>query len=154
MELMGTLGDGRMLYLTELAHGCLSDLPWADGECDCFVLNCSANMKLEDVECVAKETTQARTDWVQTAGVNAELLHDAIDAMSVRMGRQSLAGDGSPMTSWHAEALTTDEMANLVVHAAIGSHDHIVAVFIGDKHAYASLKEALRRSLGQRFAAQ
>jgi hypothetical protein len=69
-------------------------------------------------------------DWVQVAGSGAQDLHDAIDAAGVTVGRQLAVGEGSPMTSWHEEALAVEEMAD-VASLCFGGHERVLVLVVG-----------------------
>jgi len=144
-EFLGVLRDGRNLHLAQMQEGCLAYLPWE--VFDCVVLNCQGVLSRVDVEILAKEVTQAETDWVQTVGPQAEILHDAIDAMSVRIGRQVAVGDGNPMTSWHERVATPDQMIRMVLGGTFGGSDNVVVIVLGDEATSAGLKSRLLEGL-------
>jgi hypothetical protein len=59
-------------------------------------------------------------------------LHDAIDRASVAAGRQRAVGDGSPMTSWHEEEQSAEEMAE-VAALCFGGHERVLVLVVGDE---------------------
>ena len=135
----------QTLYAARFRPRCLADPPWGEEQFDCYVLNLGGDIAGQEMQEIAREVTEARTDWVHTAGKGCELLHDAIDRMSASIGRQAQAGDGSPMTSWDEEETTTEEMADLVLEAGLGGNTyHLVALFVGPEDLCAAALTAIR----------
>ena len=62
-----------------------------------------------EVEAVLRELISANTDWVYTAGSDAEFWHDRVDQLGVEAGRQQQARNGSPMTAWFADIQSLDQ---------------------------------------------
>ena len=50
---------------------------------------------------------------MEVFGTGAEQIHDAIDAASVKVGRQFAAGDGALMTTWNRE-VDDDELIQYI----------------------------------------
>ncbi len=88
------------------------------------------------------ELARANVDWVQVAGNGAEALHDAIDCASGRHG------DGSPMTSWHNEARSVEEMAE-VASLCFGGRERVLVLVVGQAREFRASVKALNLSLKQ-----
>jgi len=138
---------GRDIYAVHSRPGCLSSPPWGAAEIECVVFNCKERLEPQEVDEIAKELVFARTEHVTTTGRRAELLHDAIDQMSVRLGRQQAVGDGRPMTAWFEELVTVDEMARETVECLWGNADYVVALIVGDDDDFRRAVDALKRQL-------
>ncbi len=142
MDFVGLLRATTKLYFARFQPGCLDCAPWGEEEYDCFVLNRSPLLTSIEMDQIAIEVAGGRNDWVQTLGRGSEKMHDAIDEASVRMGRQAAIGDGYPMTSWHEDVITLDEMVDFVLRGSLGgSSDYLVALIVGSDQEYS---EALR----------
>ena len=121
---------GRQYSAGLYSPGCLGTLPWRGEPFDCVVfLGDPGRAQAVRAE-LSAELTRANVDWVQAAGSGAEELHDAIDRASVAVGRQQAVGDGSPMTSWHEEALTGEAMADLAAHC-FGVCKRVLVLVVG-----------------------
>lgn len=83
-----------------------------DIEFDCVVCDL-LGVEPAEYASVLEELCRTRVDWVATCGPLAEAWHDAIDEASVRVGRQSKVGDGSPMSAWHDDATSFEQMAEV-----------------------------------------
>ena len=135
----------QTLYAVRFHPRCLADPAWGEEQFDCYVLNLGGAIAGQDMQAIAREVTEARTDWVHTAGKGCELLHDAIDRMSVSIGRQAQVGEGSPMTSWDEEETTIEKMADLVLEAELGGNTyHLVALFVGPEDLFEEALTAIR----------
>ena len=69
-------------------------------------------------------------DWVEVFGDRAEVIHDLIDLASVRIGRQSVVGDGNPMTTWHEEPRDS-QIASYIWTGGQGESSRKVVVVVG-----------------------
>lgn len=67
---------------------------------DCFIVNRGGTPESFDDPIVSAISSRVG-GWVEVFGDFAEFVHDAIDAESVRTGRQSAVGEGNPMTAWY-----------------------------------------------------
>lgn len=124
-------GADRRYFSTLYWPGCIAALPWGDARFDCAVLLFNPDRaKLQTAE-LSAELVRANLDWVQVAGNGSEDVHDAIDAASVACGRQAAVGDGSLMTSWHEDALSVEQMAD-VVSSSCGE-DWVLVLVVGNE---------------------
>lgn len=117
-------------YVTRFCPGCLRSevVPWSDEVFNCVILNMFGNdLDPKLAKSVAVEACRANTDYVETAGPEAEWFHDLVDTTSVEIGRQDRAGDGSPMTTWHTDVQT---IADLADHMGRGLCRYYVAVLL------------------------
>jgi hypothetical protein len=137
-------------YTVALYHaGCLEALPWGDEPFDCVVFLCDPDRVQAVRTTLSIEMARAKVDWVQVAGNGAKELHDAIDAASVAVGRQQAVGDGSPMTSWHEEALAVEEMAD-VASLCFGGHERVLVLVVGGAADLGTSVAAVKDCLTQR----
>jgi hypothetical protein len=59
------------------------------------------------------------------------MLHDALDAASVSVGRQTHVGDGNPMTGWHTNVATPNEIIEYLKLGGLGSSEFKIVVVLG-----------------------
>ena len=144
MDLIATHRTGRRTYSVFFEPGCLSSLPWGNEQFDVIILDCLDETDANLVDQICGDVVCANTDWVKTTGARAQAWHDALDEMSVRVGRQIRVGDGLPMTSWHDDVRSVSEMADLVVHSALGGCDHLVVVVLANYSQYAMVRAAIK----------
>ncbi len=137
--------DAGRSYTGALYHaGCLAALPWGDEAFDCVVfLRGSTQTPAARTE-LSRELARANVDWVQVAGDGAEELHDAIDRASVFVGRQQFVGNGSPMTSWHEEAQSAEDMAE-VAALCFGGQNHVLVLVVGEERDLSDSVAAVKR---------
>jgi hypothetical protein len=121
---------GRRFFAVLYRPDCLAELPWGNEPFDCVVFLCKQSPAHSLTESLSSDLVRSRADWVQVAGRGAEELHDAIDRASVAAGRQNAVGDGSPMTSWHDEARSPEEMAE-VTSLCFGGQDRVLVLVVG-----------------------
>lgn len=96
---------------------------------DCFIVNRATVFDGENS--VLIETIAVRAGkWIEVFGEAAEEIHDAIDAASVRTGRQRKVGDGDPMTTWEDNS-SDAEIASYLWTGGQGESDTKVVVIIG-----------------------
>jgi len=126
--------------------GCIADLPWGTAMFDCAVLLIERNY--DKIAELCREVAQANTDWIAVAGQTSEEVHDLIDQASVTVGRQKAVGDGSPMTSWHEEALTVDQMAEIAA-GLLGGQQFVLVVIVGSEPEFLNTIEALGKRLAE-----
>jgi hypothetical protein len=124
---------GRRYYVAHYASGCLEELPWESENFDCIVLLFSRKAMQKVRATLGGEIIRTNTDWVQVCGVDAESFHDFIDKTSVQLGRQRMAGDGSPMTSWHEDANTLRKMID-VARDCFGGSNYVLMLVVGDRN--------------------
>jgi hypothetical protein len=145
VDLIGKSSEAT-LYAVRFQPGCLETRCWGNELFDCFVLNCLPEDNAAQIEAIAKEVAKTRTEWVHALGGAASALHDAVDKMSVSLGRQAEVGDGIPMTSWHEDLRTIDAMAGFVVSGGLGRNcDYAVAIVVGSEIEYQTVLDAIRR---------
>jgi hypothetical protein len=130
--------------------GCFATLPWGDQPFDCVVFLCDPGQAKTVREELSHELARANVDWVQVAGSGAEELHDAIDRAGVAVGRQRAVGDGSPMTSWHEEALTPEDMAE-VAALCFGGEEQVLVLVVGRESDLAASAAAVKDRLARDF---
>ena len=106
-------------------------LPWRGATFDLF-LALSGECTPASYADIAARVARYNVDWVQVAGRDAEMLHDLIDHASVDSGRQEKVGEGKPMTSWHEEATTPEQMAE-VAYSCLGSAERVLCVVVGSE---------------------
>lgn len=118
-----------------IARSCVpskAQLPWLDSQCDAFVLVLNPDLLTGKLVAeISKVLVSLNTDWIETFGTKAELLHDAIDAASVSIGRQIRIGDGDPMTSWHTDLATLNDIAEYLKLGGLGSSDFKIIIVLG-----------------------
>ncbi len=139
---------GRSYYGVLFEPGCLSKTgqPWGDEEIDCAVINLlGPALPPSLAQSVAIEVCRASTDYVGTTGLRAEWFHDLVDTASVEIGRQVAVGCGSPMTTWHEDAETMNEVA--FVMFCLGGSDHVVALLLCPQESFAEHVDELVKAL-------
>ena len=108
---------------------------------DCFIVN--REKGFDEKNNVLIETIVSRAGkWIEVFGEAAEEIHDAVDAASVRVGRQRKMGDGDPMTTWQDNSSDT-EVASYLWTGGQGDSSTKVLVVIGPPQ----LAENMRRAL-------
>ncbi len=128
--------------------GPLPNLPWGEEMFDAIVVVCDGAQIERVADELSEAVSRANTDWVQTTGLQAKWLHDLIDQTSVRVGRQQAVGDGSPMTSWHEDAITVAEMCEVAIHC-VGGCDHVLVIAVGTREAFDEVVATLRQRLAE-----
>jgi hypothetical protein len=146
---IGADNVGRQFYACLYTLDCLANLPWGEDPFDCVVFLCDKQAWREDVSRLSRALASTNTDWIQVAGDDSEELHDAVDQASVDIGRQDAVGDGSPMTSWHDDARTPDQMAE-VAELCFGAHERVLVLVVGREHDLAVSVAALQQRLPRR----
>jgi hypothetical protein len=151
VDYIGLLPPNQKVYFIHFQTGCLTLVPWGDEQYDCFVLNLSPLLHAGDIHRLALEIARGRNDWVQVLGAHCEAIHDAIDRASVEVGRQAAVGDGSPMTSWHTDKVTLQEMVDFVLRSSLGASDYLVVLLLGPDQEYSEALTLLRSQIGSRW---
>jgi hypothetical protein len=125
---LGQDSTGRSYFACSGAAS-LEKLPWADSDFDALVFIAPSADPVE-VEAVLRALIQLNTDWIYTAGAEAEFWHDRVDQLSVEAGRQQRAGEGSPMTAWfdHIQSLGQWDTS-----CSFGGSSYFLFVVVGDK---------------------
>lgn len=95
---------------------------------DCFIVNRVTKFD-GDSSVLLQAITSRAGKWVEALGNAAEEVHDAIDATSVRIGRQSAIGEGDPLTTWHDD-MSDSDIASYVLTGGPGSSDTKVVVIV------------------------
>jgi hypothetical protein len=115
-----------------------NQLPWREDPCDAFVVIRNPDLLTQRViEQISAELTLMRTEWIETLGPKAELLHDCIDAASVSIGRQTKVGDGDPMTSWHKDLLNLSDVGDYLKLGGLGASNFKIIIVLGsDEDAF------------------
>jgi hypothetical protein len=137
---------GRCYAAVLYQAGCLTDLPWGDAQFDCVVFACDSARAFVVGPVLATELARANVDWIQVAGCGSEELHDQIDRASVSVGRQQAIGDGSPMTSWHKNALAPEQMADVAFHC-FGGCEWVLVLVVGQRSDLLASIAAVKRRL-------
>jgi hypothetical protein len=129
----------------------LSDrLPWRDEECDAVVAILEPEFLTDTLaDELASSLVALNTDWVETLGKNAESLHDLIDRRSVVLGRQNEVGEGNPMTGWHEELGTSEEMADFIRLGGLGLTENKLVIVVGSERGAARFITKLKSVLLQ-----
>jgi hypothetical protein len=152
MQVVGPLPYDQTIYATRFHRGCITTEAPTHECIDCFVLLLGQPLDEVDTDALTTELASANNDWVHVLGRNSESLHDAVDEMSVRLGRQRAVGDGFPMTSWHDDLVTIDEMADFIALGGHGGAAALIVIVIGDEFAFSSALDALERHRVQKMA--
>ncbi|MGE0145639.1 MAG: hypothetical protein AB7T19_20305 [Planctomycetota bacterium] len=139
----------RTFWCCRYAGGELPSLPWADAVFDCIVIAGEEASAQHHGAPFADVIVRRRVDYVQTTGPRAEWLHDLIDEASVRNGRQDAVGDGSPMTTWHDDALSFPQICE-VAECCFGSADDVLCVVLGSEEDRRCFTDLLRERLSER----
>jgi hypothetical protein len=113
------------------------------GDYDCFVLNRHDVLSQDTVLSIAKQLAQPRFEWIEVFGFNAELLHDMIDRAAVTIGRQSMIGNGNPMTAWNEERVELREILSYIVTGGQGACDWKVLLVIGTESQFQEVVSTL-----------
>ena len=108
---------------------------------DCFVVN-HAGPPTDPQDAIIGAIASRVGGWVEVFGDWAEVIHDAIDSESVRLGRQAAVGDGNPMTTWEEESQDS-EIALYIWTGGQGESTRKVAVLVGQSHETAAALQAL-----------
>ena len=141
--------DGSRLrdyYVLRFNGSALGNFPWGDATFDCVLVSANHQRTKQLGKEFANQVVRCNTDWVQTTGPDAELIHDLVDEASVRAGRQHKVGGGSPMTSWHTEATTLEEIAEVAANC-LGSSDFVLCVAVGETTSTNRFIGCLRQKL-------
>ena len=141
--------DGKPLrnYYAGLFDGSpIGPFPWADALFDCVLISANHQKSRQLASGFANQIVGCNVDWVQTTGPDAEAIHDLVDEAAMRAGRQQSVGDGSPMTSWHEEAVTLERMAE-VAHYCQGGSDYVLCAVVGDDSELRRFLDCLRQRL-------
>ena len=145
---VGRNSVGKQLFAVRYEPGCLHSLPWDAEQFDCTVFGCNSELADSVAVALAHDVVRANTDWIATTGSRAQVLHDLIDSVSVEQGRQEIVGGGSPMTSWHDDALELDQMAE-VASLQFGNSDISLVLVLGTPADFSSAVEALKSHLAR-----
>ena len=132
-------------FVMRYIPGTLSHPPWGAEPFDCFIVERGALAGGEPIGMIAREVAGSATEWVETLGRNAELLHDAVDVASVEIGRQARVGDGVPMTAWHEEMESIDSIVDYVRHGGLGSCSIKAVLVLGSEGDVARIAAASRK---------
>ena len=147
MRPVGTNRHAQSIYATPFHQGCVTSEAPTDECIDCFVLLCGAVLDTNMTNVIARELAAANNDWVHVLGIDSQPLHNAIDRFSVELGRQRAVGDGVPMTSWHDDLTTVDEMAAFIACGGLGAAPVLIAVVVGEEAHFLTALDALERQL-------
>jgi hypothetical protein len=147
IDFIGHDASGGAVFAARFHPGCLDVLPWSSGEFECIVLQLEPQLRQESVLAVAREVALANTEWVHTTGSVAEVLHDAIDEISVSIGGQAAVGDGVPMTAWHDDVITVEQMICFATSVRFGGAENVLVLLVGDPAAYCQVMLALRKQV-------
>jgi hypothetical protein len=108
---------------------------------DCFIVNRSNEFSGTNRRLMEAIVSRAG-EWIEVFGYAAEAIHDAIDAASVRIGRQSAIGEGDPMTAWD-DTLSDPEIASYVWAGGQGHGSSKVVIVVGLAAFAANVTRAL-----------
>ncbi len=125
---VGSDSVGRQ-YFALAGPASLDALPWGNACFDAlvFVAPSAAPRGVEDA---LRALVAANTDWISTAGSQAEFWHDRVDQLSVEIGRQQRVGDGSPMTACFDEIQSLDQWETSY---SFGGCDYFLFVVVGQE---------------------
>jgi len=147
VQLIGTqMGEGgeplRNFYVGQFDGSPFPILPWGNAPFDCILVAPHAPSR-ELAESFSSQIIKQSVDWVQTTGPNAEFIHDLIDETAVGDGLQPEVGSGNPMTSWHDDATSPEEIAE-VAALCFGAADFVLCLVVGNESDVAQFSSALR----------
>ena len=101
---------GESIYICPARLERLRSLPWGSEQFDVFLVVLDASFMSDDLEGILIDLVKRNSDWIETFGNGAEELHDRIDRIGVLVGRQDAVGDGNPMTAWHEDLVSREEI--------------------------------------------
>jgi len=125
----------------------LQGLPWEDQRFDAFIVVLENRDLGETERNAVARITRLNNDWVETCGYGAEQLHDQIDEISVSIGRQEAIGDGNPMTAWHEDLVSPDDVIDYLALGGLGSSDFKLVCLVAPDDQTRPLLERLREKL-------
>jgi hypothetical protein len=144
---IGEDGTPLRAYFSGLYQGgALPALPWGSEQFDCILVWIDHGDARGFADSFSTEIVKCSVDYVQTTGVHAELIHDYIDEAAVLAGIQGAVGDGFPMTTWHEDALTLDEIAE-VAGICFGGADYVLCLVVGSPDDHNQFNNLLRKRL-------
>jgi hypothetical protein len=135
-------GVAREFFIGRYELGVLANLPWGHEPFDCVVFLCN-DMWHSSLDEISRALADTNSDWIQVAGPHSMDLHDAVDQASVDIGRQATVGDGVPMTSWHDDAVSFDEMADIAA-LCFGAHERVLILVVGQEQDLDEAHRAVR----------
>jgi hypothetical protein len=142
--------DGTPLqeyYVVSFDGSPLAEFPWGDAPFECVLVDAAHGRARDLATEFARQIVRCNVEWVATTGRDAEFIHDLVDEASVEAGRQERVGDGSPMTSWHDEATTLEQIADVAV-PGLGACAFVLCVVVGSPVDYRRFAHILKGRLG------
>jgi hypothetical protein len=132
------------ILVAPFVTGDLPEAVLAPERFDFFVIDLGSQSQSDMIREVANKIARNATGWVETFGANAETLHDAVDRASVDMGRQQRVGDGVPMTAWHEDLESVDDIVDYILLGGHGSRIAKAVIVIGAKDDAIRIATAIR----------
>jgi hypothetical protein len=129
---------GDRVIVIQVVDDCLEGL-LPPGPFDCFVVATNKMVDEALLHNCAHELVVHESQWIEVFGEGAELIHDTIDAESVRVGRQAKRGEGNPMTTWFPGVIDPADLASYVVAGGQGTSHSKLLLLIGDGEVVSSL---------------
>jgi hypothetical protein len=141
--------QGFRYYLCDLSAAIsLSGLPWRNDAFDVSMLIFDKSLLSSHVVMTIIEDLVSRnTDWFSIHGIGAEQLHDDIDLIAVRLGRQKKVGEGSPMTAWDEEIVCAENIAEDLITGDCGGCDYKVVVILGTSNDFTEVVDAMKKAI-------
>ena len=117
-------------YVCQYEGGALPELPWGSADFDrVLVATDDAKSRFLGGE-FSDEIVKHAVDYMQTTGVHAEWLHDLVDEAHGAAQIAGAARVGAPMTTWHEDARSLDEIVEVAEHC-LGGADQVLCVIVG-----------------------
>ncbi len=131
----------RGFYVSLFDGSSFPSLPWGDEVFDCVVVS-TGQVPRGTAAVLSDLLVKQNLDWVQTTGPDAELLHDMVDEAAVGDGRQPEVGHGDPMTSWHTDACSVEQIAEVTSYC-FGAADQVLCLVVGSARDLEAFSDSL-----------
>jgi hypothetical protein len=126
----------------------LKFLPWDDKVFDVVIVILSQELLTKrSVLMMVEDLVSKNSDWFDVLGLNSEWLHDEIDLLGVKVGRQKAVGEGFPMTAWYEDITDISEMAEHSCDGLLSGRDYRVVLVIGDSSDYVNFVKLIQEQL-------
>ena len=139
----------RSYFTCLYSGGVLPSLPWGDELFDCVLVSADHDSARRLADAFSDEIVRHAVDTMQSTGPHGELIHDHIDEAHVEAQIQGAAVVGCPMTTWHDDALSLAEIAE-VAELCLGGADRVLCVVAGSEQEQRAFIDLLRDRLAER----
>lgn len=141
---IGTVYDGKLKWLHLQEDAGLNQLVGCDS--DFFIVNSLPGLpplteKL--INFLASETSS----WIEVFGNQSEIIHDHIDAASIKLHGHEFIGAGKPMTSWSNECNFDCKLADYLLSGGQGDKHDKVIVFLGENRLAGSFLAEIQKTI-------